>query len=213
MNDVKLIDITPSSIADDAQIKALAEAFDDAVCNHVDLSVLQILTNVEGLHGDILDLIAWQLHVDGYDETDTDEIKRHMILSSIEVHRHKGTPWAVARAVASVFRSAQVAEWFEYGGEPYHFKVNGITEHLTDSVAIERMVNLINAAKNTRSWLDCVEFINEIDSTEYYAGWIEISDTLSVDSDLSEIEKFTFNEYICSYVEDFGTMTIITKLS
>lgn len=213
MIDVKLIDITPSSIADDAKVQALAEAFDVVMREYIDLNVLRVLTNVEGLHGEVLDLIAWQLHVDGYDETDTDEIKRHMILSSIEVHRHKGTPWAVARAVTSVFSSAQVAEWFEYGGEPYHFKVNGITERLTDSVAIDRMVNLVNAAKNTRSWLDCVEFINEIDSTEYYAGWIEISDTLSVDSDLSEIEEFTFNEYICSYVEDFGAMTIITKLS
>lgn len=213
MNDVKLIDITPSSIADDAQIKALAEAFDVAICSHVDLSVLQILTNVEGLHGDILDLIAWQLHVDGYDETDTDEIKRNMILSSIEVHRHKGTPWAVSRAIASVFKSAQISEWFEYGGESFHFKVEGITERLTDPSAIDRMVSLINDSKNVRSWLDCVEFINEINATEYYGGWIEIDDVISVNSDFSTIQTFTLNEHISAYVEDFGTMTITTKLS
>lgn len=212
MNDVKLIDITPSSIADDAQIKALAEAFDDTVCNHVDLSVLQVLTNIEGLHGDILDLIAWQLHVDGYDETDSDEIKRNMILSSIEVHRHKGTPWAVARATASVFKSAQISEWFEYDGEPFHFKVEGITERLTDSAVIDRIVSLINDSKNTRSRLDCVEFINEINSAEYYVGWVEIDDDIFVDSDLSTIQTFTLNEQVSAYVEDFGAMTITTKL-
>lgn len=208
MSKVKLIDITPSSINKDKRIKALADAFDGSIEKQIKLDVLQVLTNVESLTGDVLDHVACQLHVDDYDTSNADEVKRKAILTSIQVHRYKGTPWAVEQAVSSLFSTASVTEWFQYGGDPYHFKVSFITEALLNRSQITRLVNLINQSKNTRSWLDGIEFYNETDVAIYYAAWVELEETIVIESDISEKEIFTLTEYTGAVVEDWGPVEI-----
>lgn len=213
MNRVKLIDITPSSISQDKKIRALAEAFDNSLLSYITLDSLQVLTNIENLTGNVLDHIAYQLHVDNYDITDSDEIKREMILASVEIHRRKGTQWAVARAVETIFKSVKVEEWFEYGGEPYGFRVSGVTAPLTGSKDINRLATLINDAKNKRSWLEYIQFRRIINATEYVAGALSINKRIVIDSDLSTKMRVGFTEYITGAISQNNRITINTTLN
>lgn len=43
--------------------------------------------------------LAWALSVDEWDPTWTEDTQRAVIASSVEVHRHKGTVWAMRRAL------------------------------------------------------------------------------------------------------------------
>lgn len=106
-----------------------------------------------------LDLLAWQLHVDGYETARNPEQKRLMVLESIALHRKKGTPWAVERAVGILLeRTAQVREWFEYGGRPYFFRVRfDVTEAGFDVPTLTDVLRQIVEWKNVRSWLDLIE--------------------------------------------------------
>lgn len=47
----------------------------------------------------LLPWLAWALSVDDWDASWTEEVQRAVIAASIEIHRHKGTIWAMKRAV------------------------------------------------------------------------------------------------------------------
>ena len=139
-------------------IISLAKTFDAFMANRIDTSALLLWGGIDTAKESVLDHLAYHLHVDEYDTSYPIDIKRRMIKQSIPIHKHKGTPYAVKTAIATVYESGQLEEWFSYGGEPYRFRVSGITDPLTGAADIRRLLTLINSAKNKRSCLDYVQF-------------------------------------------------------
>ncbi len=118
-----------------------------------------IYPRIDQLTGAALDAVAWGFHVDGYDTAADDAEKRRLIRSSFTVHKYKGTVYAVQQLVQSVFGGqARVQEWFEYGGSPYHFRVEVDCEQKgADAQAIGRVEQLVEAGKNLRSKLEEIQ--------------------------------------------------------
>lgn len=163
LDNMKLVEILPPSIKNDAQFQAAATVLDTqlAIVNSKIASVV-LLPRIAELPEDVLDALAWQLHVDFYEPVGFSvEKKRALILQSIAWHRHKGTPWAVQQVVSAAFANAEVLEWFDYAGQPGHFKVRTI-DTLKDDEAYRNLVRAINTVKNTRSWLDGIEIKRDI---------------------------------------------------
>lgn len=150
----KLTDILPPSILADEKLKSSAEALDFELekLSAVTREVLH-LPRLDVLSSDVLDYLAWQWHVDGYDTTFDADTKRQMIRESIYLHRIKGTPAAVEKAAQAMLSDAVVSEWFEYGGNPYFFRItaSGLNYYGDDG---EKFLRVIYAAKNVRSWLE-----------------------------------------------------------
>jgi len=114
-----------------------------------------IYSRIDELPEEVLDLLAWQFHIEGYELASTTEEKRSFIKRAIELHRHKGTKWAIKNVLQALNIHGVVKEWFEYGGEPYKFKVElGITNKEITTQLRDKLIQLINEYKNTRSWLD-----------------------------------------------------------
>ena len=167
LKSVSLLDILPPNLLADKQLYAAARALDDELQKiTVATRNALLLPRLDELSEEVIDLLAWQWHVDFYEPVGMDiETKRKLIKNSIAWHRIKGTPAAVEQVVSAVFDTSHVQEWFEYGGKPYHFKV--ITEDVTtDPNVLARMRRAINAAKNTRSWLETIEFILHLQDEE-----------------------------------------------
>jgi phage tail P2-like protein len=101
----------------------------------------------------LIDLLAWQFHVDFYDPKMQVEVKRDLVLKSLDWHFRKGTPSVVEDIVSTVFSKAIVQEWFEYGGLPYRFRV-ATAETMPDSETRSNLIRAINSVKNTRSFFD-----------------------------------------------------------
>jgi len=108
----------------------------------------------------LLPWLAWALSVDLWGASWSDAIKRQVIAEMMTLHRHRGTPWAVERAlIITGAPNARVSEWFEYGGVPYRFKVlvdvagSDISPDLENSI-----MHTIDRYKNQRSWLDAIEY-------------------------------------------------------
>ena len=167
LDGVSLLDILPPNILEDEQINAAARAI-DAELQKAPAAVQEclFLPHLDSLPESVLDLLAWQWHVDFYEPTELEKsVKCELIRKSIAWHRKKGTPAAVEEVVSAAFEKSWVKEWFEYGGNPFYFKV--ITEDVTtDKDEIERMKRAINAAKNVRSWLEGIEFLLHLSDTE-----------------------------------------------
>jgi phage tail P2-like protein len=115
-------------------------------------NLILIYSKIDYLSEDILDILAWQFNCTWYDSKATLTEKRKIIKTALLVHKTRGTRFAVEEVVKSYFDDAQVVEWFEYGGDPYTFKVvvkNGIEPELA-----ERFTKSVNAVKNVRSRMD-----------------------------------------------------------
>jgi len=167
INDISLIDIMPQSLLDDPLVKAIAMALDPelkAISSDIDFNL--IWSRIDELAEDVIDLLAWQLHCDFYESNLPLETKRTLVKGSTSWHRHKGTPWAVEQVILTVFGRCWVDEWFEYGGDPYYFRVNvEASQQGASADDLIRLENLVNQYKNTRSWLEVINiFLSSIGS-------------------------------------------------
>ena len=70
-----------------------------------------------------LPFMAWGLHVDFWRDSLPETAKRNLISGSYEWHRIEGTFGAIRRICEAVFGQTQVQAWYDYGGDPYGFKV------------------------------------------------------------------------------------------
>lgn len=167
---ISLLDILPDSILADEKIKAIAVALDTELQKVTDETQQVLhLPRLDVLPEKVIDLLAWQFHVDFYEPIGMDiKTKRKLVKESIAWHRIKGTPAAVEMMLSSTFgRSAKVSEWYEYDGEPYHFKVSVKTKKFPTMESLGLAKQGVLAAKNTRSVLDSIKTIVEIDTGDY----------------------------------------------
>lgn len=127
---------------------------------------------IDFLSGPALDELAWGLHVDGYNALADDSEKRRLIKNSCLVHKYKGTAFAVRKIVESVFGEAgSIEEWFQYGGSPYHFRMDVLCSLYGVTAAEQhRAIQLVNAGKNLRSELDGIRLILSQGATERIAA-------------------------------------------
>ena len=153
----------PHILRQDERVDAARQALEKALA---DLSKAAreclFLPRLDELTGDVLDVLANQYHTDFFEPTMSDELKRFMIRDAIRFHRIKGTPQAVEEIVRKVYIDARVEEWFEYGGEPYFFRIKqDITDtgELTDRETLDRVRAIVRETKNARSWLEYFCFL------------------------------------------------------
>jgi len=169
MNDdeYKVAEHLPSSI-DAEPITSLAQVT-DVELGKINTDLLLIYPAIDSLNEQLIDYLAVQMHVDEYDDTENLDVKRQQVKQSFLLHRLKGTKYAVQKAVSTVYQSAKVEEWPAYSGDPYHFRISGITAPIEDGAVVNKLVRIVNAYKNTRSWLDYIEFIESTTTTKSVA--------------------------------------------
>ncbi len=155
-NEGGLKKLLPISIAGDPKISAMAEACDKELSQvFQDINTVYIYSRIDELPEPVLDLLAWQFHVEGYELAKTIEEKRALVKSAIELHRFKGTQYALHKVLSALNLSGEIKEWFEYGGEPYRFKIDlGIQDREITTELRDKLLQLINEYKNEHSWLE-----------------------------------------------------------
>ena len=156
---VSLKEILTSSISSDEKVQRTAKAIEENL-NTVSrlIPAAAVYARIDELPESVLDALAWQLHVDVYDEDMSLAQKRKLVKNAIKDHKYKGTPCAVKSVVEVLLNYAKVEEWYEYGGSPFHFRVSGESGPIPNGDKLQRLVDAINEVKNVRSWLDGVSF-------------------------------------------------------
>ena len=101
---------------------------------------------------------------------------RKQLANAIDLHKFKGTRFAVEKVLKSLGIEGKLQEWFEYNGEAYRFKIDLFFENLlkagiTLSPEIqEKLLQLINSYKNERSWLEEIKFSVSFENTQKVAS-------------------------------------------
>lgn len=171
-DDYRIADRLPESLSSD-NIRELAETIDAKMGELNRMSELvSIYPRIDKLSSNLVDALAVQFHVDYYDKGLPLDTRRSLVKNSMRWHLRKGTKGVVQEMVQTIFASGVVQEWYEYGGDPYYFRVELMTPMRIIPDNLNLLVKLINLVKNVRSWLDELDFKRETTALQYVGGAI-----------------------------------------
>ena len=158
-----LVATLPPALRTDPSVVALAEALGEVLAvRPAEIERLRIYPAIDTLDEPLLDILAHDFKVDWWDPEYSLEEKRRTLKDSWRVHRLLGTRAAVEMAISAIYPHTQVLEWFEYGGEPYHFRLDiNITNDHIDSDKQRRVLERLNFYKSLRSHNDGVTYFVE----------------------------------------------------
>ena len=169
-----LLSTLPVVLDEDEGMRALAEPIAEELAARLpEIDLVRLYARVDELPEELLDILAYDFKTDWWEYNATLEEKRAVFKKIWFVHRHKGTKASVEEAVGAIFPGAEVSEWFQYDGEPYHFRMNvPIKEQQVRNAATDykdRVFFLVNYFKNLRSVLETILFTFETElDTQLY---------------------------------------------
>lgn len=186
-----LLSTLPRALAEDENLLALASATADSLAAHnVRIEDLLIYANIDNLPEDLLDMLAYDFKVDWWDYSYSLEEKRKTLKRSWYVHKYMGTTAAVKTALSSIYPSAILEEWFDYDGEPYHFRlIIPIDEQTVDPVKHDTVMKLVRFYKNLRSVLDSVSYTGASSDVSSFASALPLFIGATYGAVITEIQS------------------------
>ena len=188
----RFTDIMPENLAEQPEIQALAYA--------VGRQVEKLLAYADGARTyaaiyavpeKVLDLLAVELRTPYYDENFSLPTKRALIQETILFYTQMGTPAATEKIVSSIFGRGYIKEWFEYNGEPHHFRV--IVENME---AVEKLLgeflNVLRAVKRLSSWLDSVTVLQRHEHHLYTGFAVRVGRIVSLGCEIPAALDVTY---------------------
>lgn len=167
-----LLRALPQVLRNDEGMAALAAAIAETLSGRVgEIENLRVYSRIDELPEDLLDILAYDFKVDWWDGDYTLEEKRKTLRDSWRVHRMLGTKAAVETAISAIYPETKVTEWWEYGGEPYHFKLRlDATYENVDQEKHWRVMEKVEYYKNLRSVLDEIEYYDSGGAATQYVN-------------------------------------------
>ena len=156
---VNFADYLPGALKQDPKIKAIAEAVTkEALTVSGEIENVLIYSRIDELPEALIDILAYDMHVDWYDYSFPLKVKRDILKSSVKVHKKMGTKYAVEKALGALYPQSEVEEWYQYEGEPHHFHiVCDVTENRV-TASFQEIINAVMMYKRLSSHLDEVVY-------------------------------------------------------
>lgn len=162
----------PPVLNGNADMAALAEVLAEVLAERgQEAESLRIYFGIDTLPEELLDILAKDFKVDWWDSDYTLEEKRKTLKESWRVHRMLGTKAAVETAISAIYPNTKVSEWWEYGGDPCHFKLAiDATFENVDAEKHKRVMEKVEYYKNMRSVLDEIEYYDSGGTAAQFVG-------------------------------------------
>lgn len=152
--EIDLLRLLPAWMREDDSAKAMADAVNDQLRSvAANISLVGIYKRIPTMGEELLDEVAWGLNIPEYRSAYDVDVKRRLVQTAIQTHRIRGTKAAVEKTVTEIFGDGWVEKWFEYSGDPFHFKIHtsNIGAVNADAAAFDHAVA---STKNLRSVLE-----------------------------------------------------------
>jgi len=163
VSELDFLRLLPAFMRDDEAAIALSKSMDRLIgIPGRRLKTIRVWDGIDHLTEEECDELAWELSIDWYDSTYPPEVKTSLIKNYIYAKRKNGTKAALLSVLRSIFKDAQIEEWFEYGGPPYAFRLEvQIPENGVTAAQQRRTLENIKYYKNMRSWLETLNYTYE----------------------------------------------------
>lgn len=170
----QIYDLLPTSFQT-VTTQCLSFAINQAICKLLEcVSKIGITSSIDELPESILDLLAIELNIPYYNQSVDIKEKQNIIKTGVTYYMKVGSTIAVEKVLAQIFGAAKITEWYEYEGEPFHFKayVSGVDMNPKNAKRIE---NSINAVKNVRSVLDEIQISSYLRNNLFHSTKLKTS--------------------------------------
>jgi Bacteriophage P2-related tail formation protein len=165
--EVSLLELLPSNLRDNPDIIAASQAVDPEFQTLAQMiNKVLIYPNIDNLDSKMVDYLALETNADFYDQFLPIENRKALVRDAYIHKYYKGTAYAVKQIIEDAFIPAVIQEWFQYNGQPYHFRI--YTGSSLPSDQMSDITTAINAVKNVRSHLDSITAIRAINNNIYY---------------------------------------------
>ena len=156
---VNFADYLPGALKHDPKMRAIAEAVTkEALTVSGEIENVLIYSRIDELPEELIDILAYDMHVDWYDYSFPLKVKRDILKGSVKVHKKMGTKYAVEKALGALYPQSEVEEWYQYEGQPHHFHiVCDVTENRV-TASFQEIINAVMMYKRLSSHLDEVVY-------------------------------------------------------
>lgn len=167
----------PENLKKYKNLKSLAKEFEKNFKRDIisQLPKLAIYENLEQQSDKILSELAYQYSVDVWEETLPREIKISLIKNAILVHAKKGTKSSVKENLKKLNKPVKISEWWEYGGNPFTFKIFVYNLFSATENWIFSLLDTIEKYKNCRSVIEVIEINNSL-KNEFKLGSFSVKE-------------------------------------
>jgi phage tail P2-like protein len=193
-----LLDVLPVTLGADESAAALADGAAELIAGRLEeIDALRIISNIDGLPEGVLDILARDFKVDWYDLEYSKAEKQETVKSSWKVHKKLGTKTAIESALRAIYPDTTVQPWWEYDGEPYHFRIiiqAGTNAGTEDKQ--KRVLEKLDYYKSLRDTVDRGEIRVNVaaEMTLFFAGIVSASETISIDLPEPDLTDYEFYE-------------------
>lgn len=191
LNGSRLTDILPEELASQKEVQALAHAVGRQVaklCKYADNA--RTYAAIATLPENVLDYLAVELRTPAYEESYPIETKRGLIQDTLLFYAQMGTPAAVNRIVKTIFGVGEIEEWFEYGGQPHHFRVKSANiDAISENYAV--FLRVLESVKRKSAWLDSITATITRNSYAYVGAAVRIGKQKTLQTNQVETTSFT----------------------
>lgn len=176
-----LLSLFPEVLKKEQSIEALAKLTAAELSNLYESNkLIKLYSVIDTLEEDLLDILATDLKVDWYLPNATLIAKREQIKTCFFVHKTLGTKAAILAALSAICPGTILEEWFEYGGEPYHFRLTFDITNQTTPIDYSELKRLVSVFKPLRAVLDESDAQFLLDGVCYGACVVSQSKEISI---------------------------------
>lgn len=166
LKDAQITDSLPSWLSNETNVKALSYATSRQMKKVLAYSdAAKVYADVMKCTHAVLDMLAFELQIPKYKDSYSLDTKRRMVLNGLVYWLRMGTAGALEDLCSDIFSNAVMTEWFDYDGEPGHFRITTNNRRITDN-DVREFHKVINTVKRLSAHLDAVEIILDLDSMQ-----------------------------------------------
>ena len=198
LSNADILQLLPAFMRDDDAVKAFAKAVNALIRTPGgQIERLREWDQIDNMTSAELDEMAWEMSLEWYDPTVDVENKRSTIKAATLLKEKAGTKWAVSEAISAIYGVEPViSEWFEYNGDPGHFRAKVEANRGFDFAKILKAINYV---KRASAQLDAVEMTTS-ETMGLYIGFSTI--VIKEYQTAMSKEDFVAFEWLCDEAED-----------
>ena len=126
-----------------------------------------------------LERLISQFNIPEYSSSLPIATKRALIQTAILTHKQRGTVAAVERVVTDIFGDGWVEEWFQYDGEPFHFRVHTSNVSAGDQEAAY-FESVVASTQNVRSYMEAVIIESVMEMALSWGGYLHTAEAIYI---------------------------------
>ena len=155
------IKLLPQFMRDDPAVQGLSAGVSTVIRDLIpQVENLSVWDRIDHLNEARLDELAHDMNLLWYDKGASLEVKRQVVKDGYKVWSALGTKWAVENIIKTYFGDGEIEEWWQYGGEPGHFRVVSGNPSISNE-RLSEFLALLDKVKRASAKLDGVILLAE----------------------------------------------------